>query len=45
MNKFAEYRPDTGKLVETNSCIALSVNNENLGTVDGRIGGIDSCSW
>lgn len=36
MNEFARYRPDTGKFVETNSSIALSVNNENIGTSQGR---------
>lgn len=36
MNEFARYRPDTGKLVETNSSIALSVNNGNIGTTQGQ---------
>jgi hypothetical protein len=36
MNEFARYRPDTGKMVQTNTSVALSVNNENIGTTQGR---------
>jgi hypothetical protein len=32
MNEFARYRPATKKYIETNSSIALSVNNENIVT-------------
>lgn len=36
MNEFARYRPDTGRYVQTNSSIALSVNDRNIGTVHGN---------
>lgn len=36
MNEFARYRPDTGKMVKTNSSVALSINNANIGTTQGR---------
>lgn len=36
MNEFARYRPDTGQYVQTNSSIALSVNNVNIGTSGGQ---------
>ena len=36
MNEFARYRPETNRFVQTNSSIALSLNHENIGTVQGR---------